>query len=61
LSVNLRRDNIVPFLQKIETKLKLKSNTETKLSHFDTWHNCEVTRVKIKNLNIKVKVKLKKN
>jgi len=28
--------------------LKLKTNIGTKLSHFDTWHNCEVTRVKKK-------------
>jgi len=33
---------------KIGTKLKLKINIGTKLSHFDTWHNCEVTRVKKK-------------
>jgi len=26
--------------------LKLKTNIGTKLNHFDTWHNCEVTRVK---------------
>jgi len=29
--------------------LKLKTNIGTKLSHFDTWYNCEVTRVKNKN------------
>jgi len=28
------------------TKLKLKTNIGSKLSHFDTWHNCEETRVK---------------
>jgi len=28
------------------TKLKLKPNIGTKLSHFDMWHNYEVTRVK---------------
>jgi len=28
--------------------LKLKTNIGTKLSHFDTWHNDEVTRVKNK-------------
>jgi len=32
--------------------LKLKTNIETKLSHFDTWHNREATRVK-KNKKIK--------
>jgi len=26
--------------------LKLKTNVGTKLSHFNMWHNCEVTRVK---------------
>jgi len=40
------------------TKLKLKTNIGTKLSHFDTLHNCEVTRVKNKNKKLK---KLKKN
>jgi len=30
------------------TKLKLKTNIGTKLSHFDTWHDREVTRVKKK-------------
>jgi len=34
-------------LTKFGTKLKLKTNIGTKLSHFDTWHNSEVTRVKI--------------
>jgi len=28
--------------------LKLKINIETKLSHFDTWYNYEVTHVKNK-------------
>jgi len=28
------------------TKLKLKTNIGTKLSHFDTWQNYEVTHVK---------------
>jgi len=28
------------------TKLKLKTNIRTKLSHFDMWHNGEVTHVK---------------
>jgi len=26
--------------------LKVKTNIGTKLSHFDTWHNGEITRVK---------------
>jgi len=31
--------------------LKIKTNIGTKLSHFDTWHNYEVTHVKnFKNL-----------
>jgi len=38
--------------------LKLKTNIRTKLSHFDTWHNCEVTRVKNKKNFKKI---LKKN
>jgi len=33
---------------KIGTKLKLKTNIGTKLSHFGTWQNYEVTRVKNK-------------
>jgi len=33
---------------KIGTKLKLKTNIGTKSSHFDTWHNGEMTRVKNK-------------
>jgi len=33
---------LLHFLQ----KLGLKTNIGIKLSHFDTWHNCEVTRVK---------------
>jgi len=36
LSVNLRMNNIASFFTKIETKLKLKTNIGTKLSHFDT-------------------------
>jgi len=36
--------------------LKLKTNIGTKLSHFNTWHKCEVTRVK--NKKIKKKHKL---
>jgi len=36
--------------------LKLKTNIGTKLSHFDTWHNGEMTRVKIKK-----KIQKKKN
>jgi len=31
---------------KIGTKLKLKTNIKIKLSHFDMWYNCEVTRIK---------------
>jgi len=34
--------------------LKLKTNVKIKLSHFNMWHNSEVTHVKIKK-------KLKKN
>jgi len=30
--------------------LKLKTNIGTKLSHFDMWHNCELTRVKNKKI-----------
>jgi len=41
----------------IETKLKLKTNIGSKLSHFDMWHNCEVARVKNKK---KFKKKSKK-
>jgi len=37
--------------------LKLKTNIGIKLSHFDTWHNGEMTRVKNK---IKIK-KIQKN
>jgi len=37
--------------------LKLKTNIGSKLSHFDTWHDCEVTRV-TKKKNLK---KFKKN
>jgi len=37
--------------------LKLKTNIGTKLSHFDTWQNYEVTRVK----NLKNSKKNKKN
>jgi len=42
--------------------LKLKTNIGTKLSHFDTWHDCEVTRVKKKKIlkNIKKFENLKK-
>jgi len=36
LSVNLKRNNIASFLQKIGTKLKLKTNKGTKLNYFDT-------------------------
>jgi len=35
---------------KIVTKLKLKTNIGTKLSHFDMWHDCGVTRVKKKKI-----------
>ena len=38
--------------------MKLKTNIENKLSHFDTYHNCEVTRVKNKK---KIKEKFKNN
>jgi len=31
----------------------------TKLSHFDTWHNCEVTRVKNKKKILKILKKIK--
>jgi len=44
------------FFTKIGTKLKLKTNKGTKLNHFDTWHNCEVTCVK----NSKIFKKFKK-
>jgi len=40
------RDNIAPFFTKNETKLKLKTNIETKLRLLDTWHNYEMTCVK---------------
>jgi len=43
--------------------LKLKTNIETKLSHFDTWQNCELTRQKEKKIqkkNSKFKKKIKK-
>jgi len=40
--------------------LKLKTNIGTKLSHFDTWHNCEVTRVKNKKNYKNYKKYLKK-
>jgi len=35
--------------------LILKTNIGTKLSHFDTWHNREVTRVKKKKYPKKIK------
>jgi len=35
LSLNLRKNNISSFFTKIGTKLKLKTNIETKLNHFD--------------------------
>jgi len=35
--------------------LKLKTNIGTKLSHFDMWHDCEVTRVKKKKILKKIK------
>jgi len=35
--------------------VKLKTNIGTKLSHFDTWHNCEVKRVKDKKNSKKFK------
>jgi len=41
--------------------LKLKINVGTKLSHFDTWHNCEVTRVKNKNKKSSKNLKKLKN
>jgi len=41
--------------------LKLKTNIGTKLSHFDTWQNCEVTRVKKKKIKKKIKKNQKKN
>jgi len=34
------------LFSKIGSKWKLKTNIGTKLSYFDTWRNCEVTRVK---------------
>jgi len=34
--------------------LKLNTNIGTKLSHFDMWHNCKVTRVKNKKINQKL-------
>jgi len=37
--------------------LKLKTNIGTKLSHFDMWHNCEVTRVKNKKFKKIKKIK----
>jgi len=37
--------------------LKLKTNIGTKLSHFDTWHNYEVTSVKISKRIKKIKKK----
>jgi len=40
--------------------LKLKTNIGTKLSHFDTWHNGEVTRVKNKKISKKKFKKFKK-
>jgi len=44
---------------KIGTKLKLNTYIGTKLSHFDTWHNCEVTCVKnLKNLKKFKKTKI---
>jgi len=39
--------------------LELKTNIRTKLSHFDTWHNCEVTCVKSKKKLTKLKKKTK--
>jgi len=45
---------------KIRTKLKLKTNIGTKLSHFDTWHNCEVTCVKKKKIQKKNTKNIKK-
>jgi len=39
--------------------LKLKTNIGTKLSHFDTWQKCEVTRVKKKKFK-KIQKILKK-
>jgi len=36
-------DNITSVLQNLGLK---QINIGTKLSHFDTWHNCEVTHVK---------------
>jgi len=38
------------------TKLKLKTNIGTKLSHFDMWHKCEVIRVKNKKILKKSKI-----
>jgi len=36
--------------------LKLKTNIWIKLNHFDMWHNCEETHVKVKEFK-----KFKKN
>jgi len=44
--------------------LKLKTNIGTKLNHFDTWHNGEMTRVKNKKIqkkNQKILKNFKKN
>ena len=46
--------------------MKLKTNIGTKLSRFDMWHNCEVTRVKNKKNSKKIQKiqkiqKIKKN
>jgi len=35
LNINLKRDNIASFLQKVGTKLKLKTKIGTKLNNFD--------------------------
>jgi len=43
------------YFYKIKIKLKLKTNIGTKLNHFDTWHNYEVTRVKNKKFKKKFK------
>jgi len=40
--------------------VKLKTNIGIKLSHFDTWHNCEVTRVKNKKKFKKIQKKIQK-
>jgi len=37
--------------------LELKTNIGTKLSHFDMWHNYEVTHVKNKKLKTIEKIK----